>query len=57
MLVSSENVKKLKKLKMIDIFTVSQAIDSLGFGKYQILLSFGVGLAFIADAMEMMILR
>jgi hypothetical protein len=36
--------------------TVGQAIDALGFGKFQLALSFMVGFANIADAMEMMIL-
>ena len=35
---------------------MSNAIDSMGFGPYQMVLSLIVGLAFIADAMEMMIL-
>ena len=39
-----------------DTYTVSHAIDALGFGSYQILLSFIVGMAYIADAMEMMLL-
>ena len=37
-------------------YTVSHAIDAHGFGRYQIMLSGIVGLAFVADAMEMMIL-
>ena len=37
-------------------YTVNHAIDSLGFGNYQIILSFIVGMAWVADAMEMMIL-
>ena len=35
---------------------ISAAIDVIGFGRYQILLSLAVGFAFVADAMEMMIL-
>lgn len=35
---------------------VSQAIDAIGFGKYQVLIATAVGCAWIADAMEMMIL-
>ena len=35
---------------------ISAAIDLIGFGRYQILLSLAVGFAFVADAMEMMIL-
>ena len=38
-------------------YTVNHAIDTLGFGYYQFLLSFIVGMAWVADAMEMMILR
>lgn len=37
-------------------YTVSQAIDTLGFGQYQIRLSVIIGVAYMADAMEMMIL-
>jgi len=37
-------------------YTVNHAIDTLGFGYYQFLLSFIVGMAWVADAMEMMIL-
>ncbi len=39
-----------------DTYTVGHAIDALGFGPFQWLLSLAVGLAFVADAMEMMIL-
>jgi len=39
-----------------DTYTVSHAIDALGFGKYQIILSLVVGMAYVADAMEMMLL-
>ena len=37
-------------------FSVGTVIDTLGFGPYQIFLTFLVGMAMIADAMEMMIL-
>ena len=37
-------------------YTVSEAIDAMGYGKFQILLSLAAGLAFLSDAMEMMIL-
>eukprot|EP00095_Tigriopus_kingsejongensis_P011644 maker-scaffold564_size136232-snap-gene-0.31 protein:Tk11644 transcript:maker-scaffold564_size136232-snap-gene-0.31-mRNA-1 annotation:"synaptic vesicle 2-related protein" len=40
----------------LDVYTVGQAIDNLGFGRFQIYLSIMVGFANIADAMEMMIL-
>ena len=39
-----------------EIYTVGQAIDGLGFGRFQFMLSGMVGFANIADAMEMMIL-
>ncbi|KAK3084065.1 hypothetical protein FSP39_007577 [Pinctada imbricata] len=37
-------------------FTLQQAIDNIGFGKFQIKLSILTGFAWMADAMEMMIL-
>ncbi|XP_074642627.1 synaptic vesicle 2-related protein-like isoform X2 [Tubulanus polymorphus] len=37
-------------------FTVEQCVDQLGFGMFQVKLSFLTGLAWMADAMEMMIL-
>ena len=37
-------------------YSAGQAIDSLGFGRFQIYLSAMVGFAYMADAMEMMIL-
>ena len=37
-------------------YSAGQAIDSLGFGRFQIYLSVMVGFAYMADAMEMMIL-
>ncbi|XP_013392843.1 synaptic vesicle 2-related protein isoform X2 [Lingula anatina] len=39
-----------------DTFTVEQAVDAIGFGKFQIKLSLLTGLAWMSDAMEMMIL-
>uniref|UniRef100_A0A7E4VKE4 MFS domain-containing protein n=1 Tax=Panagrellus redivivus TaxID=6233 RepID=A0A7E4VKE4_PANRE len=39
-----------------DSFTVDDAVEFLGFGKFQLKLSFLTGLAWMADAMEMMIL-
>ena len=39
-----------------ETYTVSHAIDALGFGSYQVLLSLIVGMAYVADAMEMMLL-
>ena len=39
-----------------DTFTVTQAVNSIGFGRFQIILGFIVGLCWMADSMEMMIL-
>jgi hypothetical protein len=39
-----------------DTFTVTQAVNNIGFGRFQIILSFVVGLCWMADSMEMMIL-
>ncbi|CAD5217517.1 unnamed protein product [Bursaphelenchus okinawaensis] len=39
-----------------DSFTIDEAVEFLGFGKFQLTLSFLTGLAWMADAMEMMIL-
>ena len=39
-----------------DMFTVTQAVNDIGFGRFQIILSFIVGLCWMADSMEMMIL-
>ena len=36
--------------------TISVVLDAIGYGRFQVLLSFSSGLAFLADAMEMMIL-
>ncbi|KAK2155568.1 hypothetical protein LSH36_236g00000 [Paralvinella palmiformis] len=51
-LSSPTSVKQLQE----DTFTVDQAVDAIGFGKFQIKLSFFTGLVWMADAMEMMIL-
>ena len=40
----------------ISTIGISAAIDQIGFGRFQIILSCAVGFAFVADAMEMMIL-
>lgn len=37
-------------------FTVDQAVNALGFGKFQVKLSLITGLCWMADSMEMMIL-
>ena len=39
-----------------DTFTVTQAVNSIGFGRFQVILSFVTGLCWMADSMEMMIL-
>ncbi|XP_076108218.1 synaptic vesicle 2-related protein-like [Mytilus galloprovincialis] len=39
-----------------DTYTIQQAIDNIGFGKFQVKLSILTGFAWMADAMEMMIL-
>ncbi|XP_064612185.1 synaptic vesicle 2-related protein-like [Liolophura sinensis] len=39
-----------------ETYTIQEAIDAIGFGKFQIKLSMLAGLAWMADAMEMMIL-
>ena len=40
----------------METYSVGEAIDNLGFGRFQVYLSLMVGFANIADAMEMMIL-
>lgn len=42
--------------KQSDSFTVDEAVEYLGFGKFQWTLSLLTGLAWMSDAMEMMIL-
>ena len=37
-------------------FTVDEAIDALGYGRFQILVTLGSGLCWMSDGMEMMIL-
>lgn len=39
-----------------NVYTVDEAVEYLGFGRFQLTLSFLTGLAWMADAMEMMIL-
>ncbi|XP_014674862.1 PREDICTED: synaptic vesicle 2-related protein-like [Priapulus caudatus] len=41
---------------MANTYTVEQAVDAIGFGIFQVKLSLLTGLAWMADAMEMMIL-
>lgn len=42
--------------KHSDSFTVDEAVEYLGFGRFQLTLSFLVGLAWMSDAMELMVL-
>ena len=37
-------------------YSVSEAVDAVGYGKFQIMLTIAVGFAYLSDAMEMMIL-
>jgi len=46
----------IQYLGFADTFSVSHAIDALGFGKFQIVLSLLTGLCWMTDSMEMMIL-
>ena len=39
-----------------DTFTVDQAVNATGFGRFQVKLSLITGLSWMADSMEMMIL-
>ncbi len=41
---------------LTDTFTVDQAVNATGFGKFQVKLSLVTGLSWMADSMEMMIL-
>uniref|UniRef100_A0A0K0G002 Putative transporter (inferred by orthology to a C. elegans protein) n=1 Tax=Strongyloides venezuelensis TaxID=75913 RepID=A0A0K0G002_STRVS len=47
---------KERKVPQNKTFTVDDAIETLGFGKFQIKMSFLTGLAWMADSMELMIL-
>lgn len=42
--------------KILDTFTVTQAVNALGFGWFQVKLSLWTGLCWMADSMEMTIL-
>lgn len=54
------NFSKLLKLNILflftDTFTVTQAVNALGFGWFQVKLSLCTGLCWMADSMEMTIL-
>lgn len=39
-----------------EIFTIDDAVEKMGFGRFQIKLSLVTGLAWMADSMEMMVL-
>lgn len=41
---------------LIETFTVAQAVDAFGFGKFQVKLSLFTGLCWMADSMETTIL-
>lgn len=43
-------------VSLTDTYTVSQAVNALGFGWFQVKLSLCVGLCWMADSMEMTIL-
>lgn len=43
-------------MQTIDTYTVTQAVNALGFGWFQVKLSLCVGLCWMADSMEMTIL-
>jgi hypothetical protein len=43
-------------LSFSDTFTVDQAVNATGFGRFQVKLSLITGLSWMADSMEMMIL-
>ncbi|KAI8505148.1 hypothetical protein Bbelb_172570 [Branchiostoma belcheri] len=49
-------LQQLEKDTSEDTFTVEDAVEAIGFGRFQIKLSVLSGLAWMADAMEMMIL-
>lgn len=46
----------LKNINISDTYTVTQAVNALGFGWFQVKLSLCVGLCWMADSMEMTIL-
>lgn len=48
--------KHLTEILFADTFTVTQAVNALGFGWFQVKLSLCVGLCWMADSMEMTIL-
>ncbi|BFZ04649.1 hypothetical protein BsWGS_07688 [Bradybaena similaris] len=53
---SPRHVQKPPDNDHIETFTVQECIDQIGFGKFQVKLSVLTGFAWMADAMEMMIL-
>lgn len=51
-----QHQKQLQTFSRTDTFTVTQAVNALGFGWFQVKLSLCVGLCWMADSMEMTIL-
>uniref|UniRef100_A0AAX7V7R7 Major facilitator superfamily (MFS) profile domain-containing protein n=1 Tax=Astatotilapia calliptera TaxID=8154 RepID=A0AAX7V7R7_ASTCA len=51
-----DNWPKTAKISYKQTFTVDDALEAIGFGKFQWKISFLTGLSWVADAMEMMIL-
>lgn len=52
----NSNVHILHGFCSLDTFTVTQAVNALGFGWFQVKLSLWTGLCWMADSMEMTIL-
>ena len=48
--------EKDRNLRKSTDYSLSEAIDALGFGLFQIALAFGLGVVYLADAMEIMVL-
>ena len=53
---SMEKNEEARLFLLSETFTVDKAVEQLGFGKFQFLLSLLCGLAWVVDAMEVMIL-
>lgn len=47
-IIPSDDLSKVKNLKQI-VFTVDEAIDQFGFGKFQILITCFAGLAWVCN--------
>lgn len=50
------HITPITLFSLLDTFTVSQAVNAFGFGKFQAKLSLFTGLCWMADSMEMTIL-